>query len=62
MAKDGNYDIYMFDGASVTRVTENDELSFNLALNGGRLFWQAWGDWDFSEVFMYESVRARLRG
>lgn len=54
MAKDGNYDIYMFDGASVTRVTENDELSFNLALNGGRLFWQAWGDWNFSEVFMYD--------
>jgi hypothetical protein len=54
MAKDGNYDIYMFDGASVTRVTENEELAFNLALNGGRLFWQAWGDWNGSEIFIYD--------
>ncbi len=54
MAKDGNYDIYMFDGASVTRVTENEELAFNLALNEGRLFWQAWGNWNGSEIFMYD--------
>lgn len=53
MVKDEN-EIYFSDGTYVTRFNEGEDFSFNLAINEGRFFWHAWGDWNCSEVFMFD--------